>query len=82
MKRFLVPAPVDDHAWCSLNTSQRNVCKTSPLADQEVDEVTRPEPLQTVEQDPPRSAAREVAYATLLSRVLSVGEAVRAVRLR
>ena len=60
----------------------RKVYKTSPWAgDKEVDEIIRPAPVQTVEQVPPQSAAREVAYATLLSRVLPASEAVQAVRL-
>ena len=46
-----------------------------------MEEVVRPTLVQTDELVPPRSVAREAAYAKLLSQILSAAEATQAARL-
>ena len=47
-----------------------------------VEVAVKPTPVQTDELVPPRSVAREAAYAKLSSRILSAAEATQAARLR
>ena len=81
MSRFLAPTPVDKRAWCSLNMS-RGECtrQVRGLVIRKWMRSSARRPCRRLSKLP-QSAAREVAYATLLSRVLSAAEAGQAVRL-
>ena len=50
-------------------------------ADKRVAEVVRPAAVQTADSVPPKSLARDMAFAKLQSRILSAAEAVQAAKL-
>ena len=60
-----------------------HVCDDASLwaHDRAVANVIRPVPGQPAQRAPPRSLPRDMAYAKLLSRILSAAEAVQAARL-
>ena len=50
-------------------------------ADKRAAEIVRPAPVQTADRVPPKSLARDMAFAKLQSRILSAAEAVQAAKL-
>ena len=56
--------------------------EASPLAaDKRAAEIVRPAPVQAADSVPPKSLARDMAFAKLQSRILSAAEAVQAAKL-
>ena len=73
---------VDDRATAQSECDARKVYEKSPWAtDKGAAEVIRPALVQTADQLPLKSVARDMAYATLQSRILSAAEAAQAAKL-
>ena len=51
------------------------------VADKRAAEIVRPSPVQMADRVPPKSLARDMAFAKLQSRILSAAEAVQAAKL-
>ena len=73
---------VDEHATVAVENEAIKACEASPWAlDKKAVEIIRPAPVQTDERVPPKSLARDMAFAKLQSRILSAAEAVQAAKL-
>ena len=73
---------VDVHARFAVENEASKLYETSPwVADKRAAEIVRPAPVQTDEWVPPKSLARDMAFAKLRSRLLSGAEAVQAAKL-
>ena len=73
---------VDTHATVAVENEASKLYDSSPwVADRRAAEIIRPAPVQTDERVPPKSLARDMAFAILQSRILSAAEAVQAAKL-
>ena len=74
---------VDEHARVAIEHEASKLYEASPwAADKRAVEIGRPDPTQTADRVPPKSLARDVAFADKLqSRILSAAEAVQAAKL-
>ena len=74
---------VDDYAKVMVEHEASLVYEASPWAvDKRAAEIVRPAPVQSADWVPPKSLARDMAFAKLQSRILSAAEAVQAAKLR
>ena len=72
----------DDHAKVMVEHGASLVYEASPWAvDKRTAEIVRPALVQSADWDPPKSLARDMAFAKLQSRILSAAEAVQAAKL-
>ena len=72
---------VDDCAKVVVEHEASLVCEASPYAvDNRAAVIVRPAPVQTADGVPPKSLARDVAFAELQSKILSAAEAVQAAK--
>ena len=66
---------VDEHAKVTIESEASKVYEASPwAADKRAAEIVRPAPVQTADRVPPKSLARDVAFAMLQWRILSAAE--------
>ena len=73
---------MDEHARVTNESEASKVHEASPwAADKRAAEIVRPAPVQTADNVPPKSLARDMAFAKLRSRILSAAEAVQAAKL-
>ena len=73
---------VDTHATVAIEFEAGKLYDSSPwVVDRRAAEIIRPAPVQTDERVPPKSLARDMAFAKLQSRILSAAEAVQAAKL-
>ena len=73
---------VDEHAGVAVENEASKVYEASPWAlDKRAVDIVRPAPVQTDERVPPKSLARDIAFAKLQSRILFAAEAVQAAKL-
>ena len=73
---------VDEHAKVTIENEAGKLYEASPwAADKRAAEIVRPAPVQMADRVPPKSLARDMAFAKLQSRTLSVAEAVQAAKL-
>ena len=73
---------MDEHARVTNENEASKVHEASPwAADKRAAEIVRPAPVQTADNVPPKSLARDMAFAKLRSRILSAAEAVQAAKL-
>ena len=72
----------DDYAKVTVEHKASLVYEASPwAADKRAVEIVRPAPVQSADWVPPKSLARDMAFAKLQSRMLSAAEAVQAAKL-
>ena len=63
---------VDEHARVTIEKVASKLYEASPwAADKRAAEIVRPAPVQTADRVPPKSLARDIAFAKLQSRILS-----------
>ena len=75
-------SPFDEHARLTIENEASKLYEASPwAADKRAAEIVRPAPVQTAGRVPPKSLARDMAFAKLQSRILSAAEAVQAAKL-
>ena len=73
---------VDEHARVTVENDASLVYEASPWpADKRAVEIVRPAPVQAADRVPPKSLARDMAFAKLQSRILSAAEAVQTAKL-
>ena len=73
---------VDEYARVKVENEASRVYEASPwAADKRAAEIVRPAPVQAADSVPPKSLARDMAFAKLQSKILSAAEAVQAARL-
>ena len=73
---------VDEHARVAIENEASKLYEASPwAADKRAAEVVRPTLVQTADRVPPKSLARDMAFAKLQSRILSAAEAGQAAKL-
>ena len=74
-------AAVDDYARVMAETDASKVYEASPwAADGRAAEIVRPAPVQSADTVPPKSLARDMAFARLHSRILAAAMAVQAAK--
>ena len=79
---LMAGAAVDDYARVMAETDASKVCEASPwAADKGAAEIVRPAPVQSADNVPPKSLARDMVFARLHSRILAAVEAVQAGKL-
>ena len=72
---------VDEHAKVTIENEGSKMYEESPwAADKRVAEIVRQAPVQSAENVPPKSLARDMAFAMLQSRILPAAEAVQAAK--
>ena len=72
---------VDAHAKVTIENEAGILYGASPwAAGKRAAEIVRPAPVQTADRLPPKSLARDVAFAKLHSRILSAADAVQAAK--
>ena len=72
---------VDEHARVAIENEASKFYEASPWVADMRAEIVRPAPVQTENRVPPKSRARDMAFAKLQSRILSATEAVQAAKL-
>ena len=73
---------VDEYGRVMIENEASKLHEASPwAADTRAAEIVRPAPVQASDSVPPKSLARDMAFAKLQSRVLSAAEAVQAAKL-
>ena len=73
---------VDEFARVAIENEASELCEASPwAADKRAAEIVRSVPVQSADRVPPKSLARDMAFAKLQSGVLSAAEAVQAAKL-
>ena len=79
---LLSGAAVDEHARVTMESEASTLCEASPwAADKRAAEIVRPAPVQSADWVPPKTLARNMAFAKLQWRILSAAEAVQAAKL-
>ena len=79
---LLSEVAVDEHVRETIENEASKLCEASPWAeDKRAAEIVRPAPVQAADSVPPKSLARDMAFAKLQSRILSAAEAVQAAKL-
>ena len=72
---------VDEYAKVTIENEGSKMYEASPwAADKRVAEIVRQAPVQSAENVPPKSLARDMAFAMLQSRILPAAEAVQAAK--
>ena len=72
---------VDENARVTIENEASKLCEGKLwAADNRAAEIVRPAPVQTADRVPPKSLARDMAFAKLQSRILSAAEAVQAAK--
>ena len=72
---------VDEYAKVTIENEGSKMYEASPwAADKRVAEIVRPAPVQSAENVPPKSLARDMAFSKLQSRILPAAEAVQAAK--
>ena len=73
---------VDEHARVAIDNEASKLYEASPrAADKRAAQIVRSASVQTADRVPPKSLARDMAFAKLQSRILSAAEAVQAAKL-
>ena len=79
---LIIGVAVDEFARVTIENEASKMYEASPwAADKRAVEIVRPALVQSANNVPPKSLARDMAFAELQSRILSAAEAVQAAKL-
>ena len=80
---YVTPDTIDEYARVMVENDASKLYEASPwAADKRAAEIVRPAPVQAADSVPPKSLARDMAFAKVQSRIMSAAaEAVQAAKL-